>query len=141
MPALTLAAGNINFYINNQIYKVTQALTLEVDYNEESVYGIDCPWPQEVMPGKVMIRGSVKGLRIKNSGGLQGSNMRPLFTDLAASPYVSIRIQDRTTNEDIALIVNAKISNEMHSMTAKGMYRLDFNFIGQQILWALDRSS
>lgn len=140
MAALTLVAGDINFYVNNTLYKVTQSVTLEVDYSEDGIYGIDSPWAQEIAGGRATIKGSVKGLRIKNSGGIQAVNLRPTFTDMAASPYVSIRIQDRSSMEDIALIINAKISNESHTMAAKGVYRLDFNFVGQQILWALDRS-
>lgn len=138
--SLTLSAGLINVFINNLPYKVTQNLTFEVDYGEEGIYGIDAPWAQEVAGGRAIVRGSIKGLRIKNSGGLQGLNMRPSFTDLAASPYISIRVQDRSTNEDIILITNAKVSKENHSMTTKGMYRLDFDFIGQLALFALDRS-
>jgi hypothetical protein len=140
MAALTLTGSLINFYVNNTVYKVAQTVTLEVDYGEDAIYGIDSPWPQEIAGGRISIRGSVKGLRIKNSGGLQAFNLRPLFTDMAASPYISIRIQDRSTMEDIVLITNAKVSNEILTAPAKGVYRLDFNFIGQQTLFALDRS-
>jgi hypothetical protein len=137
---ITISGALINVYINNAVYKVTQSVTLEFDYSEEPIYGIDSPWAQEIAGGKCTIRGSIKGLRNKLSGGLQGSNIRPLFTDLAASPYVSIRIEDRSTSESIVLIQNAKISNESHTATVKGTYKLNFDFIGQQALFALDRA-
>lgn len=140
MRPITLLGAHINVYINNKIYKVTQSINLEVDYGEDGIFGIDTPWAQEIAGGRATVRGSVKGLRIKYSGGIQADNMRPLFTDLAASPYISIRIQDRSTGEDIALITQAKVSRESHSASVKGSYKLNFDFVGQMILFALDRS-
>lgn len=137
---LTLVGAQIIVYINNQPYKVIQSITLEFDYGEEAIYGIDTPWAQEIAGNRATVRGSVKGLRIKNTGGLQGYNLRPLFTDLMASPYVSIRVQDRSTSEDIVLIQNAKISNESHTAMIKGSYKLNFDFIGQIPLFSLDRA-
>lgn len=138
--ALILSGADIKLYINNKLYKVVQAVSLDVDYGEEATYGIDSPWPQEIFGGRITCKGSVKGLRIKYSGGLQAHNIRPSFTDLAASPYISIRIQDRGTGEDILFIPKAKTSRESHSMAIKGTYKLNFDFTGQIILFALDRS-
>jgi hypothetical protein len=140
MTSLSLTGGHINVYINNKLYKQTQSLTLDIDYSEEEIYGIDTPWAQEIAGGRARVHGSIRGLRFKNSGGLQGSNIRPGFMDMAASPYISIRIQDRSSNEDIALITNAKTTNEKHSID-KGVYKLDFDFVGQIILYALDRAT
>lgn len=138
--SLTLTGAAIKLYINNKVYNVAQSISLDVDYGEEGIYGIDSPWPQEISGGRASVRGSVKGLRIKNSGGLQGSNIRPSFFDLAASPYISIRIQDRSTGEDIAFIPKAKVSRESHSVAIKGTYKLNFEFTGQIVLFALDRA-
>lgn len=137
--SLMLVGPNILLFINNKQYKVTQSVSLEVDYGEDGIYGIDSPWPQEIAGGKASVRGSVKGLRIKYSGGLQASNIRPSFSDLAASPYISIRINDRSTGEDIALITNAKCTRESHTVSIKGTYKLNFDFTGQIVLFALDR--
>jgi hypothetical protein len=139
MQSITLLGPQINFYVNNQIYKVAQTVSLEIEYNEEGIYGIDTPYPQEIAGGRTMVRGSVKGVRIRNSGGLQAFNIRPTFSNQAASPYISIRVQDRTTNEDIFLITNAKVTRESHEMMTRGVYRLSFDFVGQIPLMALDR--
>jgi len=137
---LTLTGSQIILYINNTSYKVVQSITLDFDYTEDSIYGIDTPWAQEIAGGRAMVRGKVTGLRTKLSGGLQGSNLRPLFTDLAASPYVSIRIEDRSTGESIVLIQNAKVTNESHTIATGGTYKLNFDFVGQIPLFALDRA-
>ena len=138
--SLILAGPHILLFINNKRYKVVQSITLDVDYGEEGIYGIDSPYPQEIAGGKVTVRGSVRGLRIKYSGGLQAGNLRPAFTDMAASPYISIRIQDLSSGEDIVLITNAKVTREQHSVAIKGTYKLNFDFIGQIPLFSLDRS-
>jgi hypothetical protein len=140
MQSIILTGALIRLYINNKQYKVTQNITLEVDYGEDGIYGIDSPWPQEIAGGRVVIKGRISGLRIKYSGGLQASNIRPLFTDLAASPYISLRVQDRSTGEDIFFIPQAKCSNESHTAPIKGSYKLNFDYVGQTILFALDRS-
>lgn len=137
---ITLTGAHIKLYINNQVYKVVQSITLTIDYGEQEIYGIDAAHAQEIAPTRLSVRGSVQGLRVKYSGGLQAQNMRPLFVDLLSSPYISIRIQDRSTSEDILFIPQAKVSSESHSAATKSTYKMNFNFVGQVPLMALDRS-
>lgn len=137
---IILVGAHIKVYINNQVYKTVQSITLTVDYGEQEIYGIDAAHAQEIAPTRLSVRGSVQGLRVKNSGGLQAQSIRPLFIDLLASPYISIRIQDRSTGEDILYIPQAKVSQESHTMATKSTYKMNFNFVGQVPLFALDRS-
>lgn len=137
---IILTGAMIKIYINNQVYKTVQSVSVSVDYAEQEIYGIDAMHAQEIAPTRLSVRGSVQGLRVKNSGGLQASNMRPLFVDLMASPYISIRIQDRATGEDILYIPQAKVSQETHTMATKTTYKMNFNFVGQVPYFALDRS-
>jgi len=138
--SLVMAGAHINLYINNVLYKIVQSVSFTVDYAETPIYGIDASYPQEIAPGKIMVTGNVSGMRIKQSGGLQGSNMRPLFSDFAASPYISIRITDAQSKEDILYIPNAKVTRESHTIGTKATYKLNFDFIGQIPYFALDRS-
>jgi hypothetical protein len=137
---LVLTGAHIKLYVNNKPYKVVQAITLNVDYGETEIYGIDAAYPQEIAATRVTVRGTVSGVRVKFSGGIQAANLRPLFTEIAASPYISIRIQDRQSGEDIVFIPNAKVSRETHSIATKSTYKINFDFVGQIPLFALDRS-
>ena len=137
---LILTGAHIKVYINNKVYGPCQSITFQVDYGETEIYGIDAIYAQEIASNRVTVRGSVSGLRVKMSGGLQGSNMRPLYVDLAASPYISIRITDRQSGEDILFIPNAKVSRESHNIATKSTYKLSFDFVGQIPLFALDRA-
>ena len=138
--SLVLAGAHIKLYVNNKVYKEVQSIQFSVDYGETEIYGIDSLYPQEIAPTRISVKGSVNGIRVKYSGGLQGQNMRPLFTDISASPYISLRIQDRSTGEDILFIPNAKITRENHQASTKGTYKLSFEFVGQIPLFALDRA-
>lgn len=137
---IILTGAHIKLYINNQVYKTVQSISITVDYGEQEIYGIDAEHAQEIAPTRLSIKGSVQGLRVKNSGGLQAQSIRPLFVDLMASPYISIRIQDRSTGEDILYIPAAKVSQETHTMATKSTYKMNFNFVGQVPYFALDRS-
>jgi hypothetical protein len=88
MPLLTLTGADIKVYFNNKVYPYIQSINLSVDYGETETYGIDATYPQEIATTKITIRGSVSGIRVKMSGGLQAMNMRPLFVDMAAGNYV-----------------------------------------------------
>jgi hypothetical protein len=136
-----LTGANCRLYVNNKLYKQIQGISFTIDYGETEIYGIDVPYPQEIGSNKVVIRGQVRGMRVKLSGGLQAVSLRTLFYDTAASPYISIRIQDRATSEDIIFIPNAKVTLESHEIQTKSTYKLNFNFVGQIPLMALDRSN
>jgi hypothetical protein len=138
--SIVLAGPNIQVFINNKLYKTVRNISFSVDYGEVEIYGIDSPYAQEIAPTKITVRGSVNGLRLKRDGGLQGSNMRPLFTDFAASPYISLRITDRVSGEDIIFIQAAKVTREQHTIATKSIYQLSFDFVGQVPLFALDRA-
>jgi hypothetical protein len=142
MAQLTLSGANIKVYVNNKVYPFIKSLSVTVEYGEEPIYGIDSPFAQEIAVTKITVRGSVTGLRVALSGGLQAMNMRPLnlAQDLAANPYISIRIQDRKTSEDILFIPTAKVVKESHTMSVKQTYQLNFDFVGTVPQFALDRS-
>jgi hypothetical protein len=139
-PSIVLTGALVRIYINNKIYKEAQAITYTLDAGEQEIYGIDSPFPQEITSTRSAVTGSVVGLRIRSSGGLQAYNARPLVTDLMKSEYISIRIQDRHSGEDILFIPNAKISQQTFQVNAKGTARLSFNFKGLVGFESLDRS-
>lgn len=137
---MILTGAQIKLYINNKLYNVVQSVSFTIDYGETETYGIDVSYAQEIATTRISVKGNVSGLRVKQSGGLQAFNIRPLFQDISASPYISIRIQDRATGEDILFIPNAKVSRESGSAAIKSTYKLNFEFSGQIPLFALDRS-
>ena len=138
--SFVLTGAHIRIFLNNVPYNEVQGASFSIDYGETTIFGIDSLYAQEIASTKVEVRGSFSGIRIKLSGGLQAKSLRPLFSDASASPYISIRIQDRQSSEDILFIPHAKITRESHSIATKSSYKLSFDFVGQIPLMALDRS-
>jgi hypothetical protein len=141
MNSLVVSAARCRLYVNNKIYAVTQDVSVTIETGEYPIFGINSPYPQEIAGGgQNIVKGSAKVVRTSNSGGLQGVNLRPLFSDLAASSYVTLRLEDRQTSETLWSIPKAKITNVVESVTAKGIYHTSFQFIGQILFWPLDLS-
>jgi hypothetical protein len=137
---VTITGALITIYWNNALYKEVADVSFTISYGEEEIWGIDSPYPQEIAGGKISVSGNIRGFRLKMSGGLQGKTLRPLFTDVSAAPYVSLRVTDRSTAEDIVFIPQCKVTSEDHTVPTKGTYRLNFSFKGIVPYFALDRS-
>ena len=139
--SIVVSAALVRLYVNNRIYPVTQSISINVDTGEYAIYGIGSPYPQEIAGGgQNSVHGSATIVRTRNSGGVQAVNLRPLFSDIAASNYVSLRLEDRSTGETLWSVPKAKISNVKESAQAKGIYHISFDFIGQIMFWPLDLS-
>ena len=139
MSQRTIAGAHIKVYINGKIYNEVQQIQYVIDYGEEPIYGIDSVFPQEIKITRVSIQGSISGVRVANSNGLQGYDIRPKIMDSIFAPYISIRITDRKTGEDILFIPYARVTNERTSVNAKGIMQTSFNFTGLQGQQPLDR--
>jgi hypothetical protein len=139
MSQRTIAGAHIKLYINGKVYNEVQQLQYTIDYGEEPIYGIDSVFPQEIKITRVSIQGSISGVRVGNSNGLQGYDIRPKIMDSMFAPYISIRISDRKTGEDILFVPYARVTNERTSINAKGIMQTSFNFIGLQGQQPLDR--
>lgn len=138
---LVISGASVRLYINGTIYSVAQQVSFSHETGESEIRGIDSPYIQEIAGGgTISIKGSVRGVRIKNSGGLQALNASPLFSDVLASPYISIRLEDRSTGEIILSVPHAKITSIKDAVAIKGTYKVDFDWVGQVPFFPLDLS-
>ena len=136
---LVISGGSVRLYVNNRILTTTQTVSMQNSTGEYEIFGINSPYPQEIASGgQRTVHGKVSGIRTKNSGGLQATNALPLFSDVAATSYSSLRLEDRSTGETIWSIPKCKLSNVDESVSAKGIYRISFDFIGQILFYPLD---
>ena len=137
---VVMTGAIIEIFWNNKQYKEVANISFSVDYGEYVIGQIDSPYAAEIAGGMISVSGSVDSFRIKLSGGLQGKSLRPLFTDVSAAPYVSLRVTDRATKEDVIFIPQCKITVENHNIPSKGVYKIGFQFKGIVPYFALDRS-
>tara|TARA_R100000951_G_scaffold111334_1_gene110248 strand:- start:5683 stop:6138 length:456 start_codon:yes stop_codon:yes gene_type:complete len=135
----TLSGAHIKLYVNGVVYNEVQSLNYTIDYGEEPIYGIDSVFPQEIKITRISISGTISGVRVKGSNGIQNYNLRPKITDSFFAPYISIRITDRKSGEDIMFIPYAKVTNETLNVSAKSVVKANFSFTGLQGQQTLDR--
>lgn len=128
--SIVLKGSELKIYIGGKLYPEAQSINYTIDYGEEPIYGIDSHFPQEIATTKVTVRGSISGVVVKLSGGLQGKDARTKINEILFGPYVSIRIKDRYSDTDIIFIPQAKITAETFQAASKGVARLSFNFSG-----------
>lgn len=138
MAVQTLTGADIKVYIGGTHYKECQSVSINVDYGEESTYGVDSPFPQEIATTRIITGGSITGIRLKASAGLQGAGARPRILESLYAPYTSIKVVDRSTGFVLFYIPNAKVSSETISIMTKGVVRVSFNFKGIVPLNELD---
>jgi len=135
-----VAGADIKIYINGIVYAEPQQLNYMIDYGEEATYGIDSIFPQEIKTSRISVTGSISGVRVGNSSGLQGAQARSTIAGSMYASYISLRVFDRKTGEDILFIPKAKVTKEKTSVSAKGVMKLSFDFTGLQAQQPLDRS-
>jgi hypothetical protein len=128
--SVTLKGAEIKVYIGGKLYPEVQSITWTIEYGEEEIFGIDSVFAQEIATTKVKIAGTVSGIRIKYSGGLQGAAARVKISEVLSGPYTSLRVQDRYSQKDILFVPQMKVTSESFQAAAKGIAKLNFNFKG-----------
>lgn len=136
---MVLTGAKCKLFLNEVQYKEVQLVTWTLDYGVQEIYGIDSPHPQELATTRASVTGSVRGIRITGSGGLQASVIRPKIQDILHTPYISMRIQERVTGEDLIYIPKIMITRESVTVPTKGVIKLSFDFKGTVALNPLDR--
>jgi len=139
MTSVVVSGALIKLYVNETEYHEVDQISWNISYSEDPIYGIDSVFPQEIMPNRVSVSGTITGMRVKYTGGLQGKGALPLITDIQKSPYISIRVADKTTGEDLFYIQEGKVNSQSTSIAAKGIAKTSFNFIGMVPIETLDR--
>jgi len=130
MSNQTLTGALIKLYIGGVLYPEAQSISYTIDYGESEIYGIDSAFPQEIRQTRVSVQGQVSGIRIKASGGIQSRNARTVIKESLQAPYVSIQIRDRSTDEIILFIPQAKVTSQSSSISVKSVVTLSFGFKG-----------
>ena len=141
MQSSILTGALVKVYLNGKPFGPSQTVSYVVDYGQTGTYGIDSMFVQEISPTKAVVTGNISGLRIKASGGLEALGISPTLDRILEFPYISIRIQDRQSKEDIIYIQAAQITNQQFSAAAKGVVKVSFSFLGVAALSTTDRKN
>lgn len=128
--SVVLKGAECKVYISGKIYSEVKSLRYTIDYGSKEIYGIDSQFPQEIAPGRVSVQGTISGVRVRLTGGLQGYEARVRINELLKSPYTSLRIKDRKSDTDLLWLPQMTVINETITIPAKGIVELSFTFKG-----------
>jgi hypothetical protein len=137
---MVLNGALVRIYINDREYGTAQQIQYTIEYGESSIYGIDSGWPQEISSSRCAVAGSISGLRMQGSLGPQGFQATSLYRDIQSAPYISIRISDRVSGEDILTIPYAKIKAESTTIGIKNTVKTSLSFEGLMPIQPLDKA-
>lgn len=125
-----LKGSECKVYIGGSLYPEVQQIAYTIDYGEQEIYGIDSIFAQEIAATRISVQGSVSGVRVKLSGGLQGKDALTKINQRLFAPYVSVEIRDRHSEQKIIFIPQCKVVAETLQVAAKGTVKLNFKFKG-----------
>jgi len=77
-----LKSAEIKVFISGKLFSEIQGLTYTIDYGEHEIYGIDSQFAQEIAPTRLSVSGTMNGVRVKLTGGLQGHAARVKINEL-----------------------------------------------------------
>jgi len=128
--SIVLTGAQCKVFIGGKLYPEVQQMSCTIDYGEQETYGIDSIYAQEIATTRISVQGSVSGLRLKLSGGLQGKDIITKINERLFAPYVSFEVRDRQSDQKILFIPQCKITTQNIQIGAKGVVKLNFNFKG-----------
>jgi hypothetical protein len=128
--SIILKGAECKVFIGGKLYGEVQQISYSIDYGETEIYGIDSIFAQEIATTRISVQGSISGVRVKLSGGLQGKDILTKINQKLFAPYVSIEIRERQSETKIIFIPQCKVNAENFSVSAKGIVNLNFSFKG-----------
>lgn len=129
MQSVTLRGADVKLLINGKPFPC-QAITYTIDFGETEIRGIDSFFAQELVPTKISVKGTINGIKIKGTGGIQGFTLRSRISEVSYAPYIQLHLKDRHTDSDILIIQQCKVTSETLTVQTKTTAKLTCSFIG-----------
>ena len=128
-----LTGSGVKILINSKVIGFATGITITRTQNTKYIYEIDNPYPVEIMPTTYTVTGTMTGIRIRNSGGLDGPGVMTLSNtqDIFFQKYCVIEVIDRQTGKINYSIQNVMFDQDSWSITSKNVITFNANFKGQ----------
>lgn len=130
MQSSVLKGAECKLYIGGKLYPEVQQIAYTIDYGEQEIYGIDSIFAQEIATTRISVQGTISGVRVKLSGGLQGKDVVTKINQRIFAPYVSFEIRERHSDTKLIFIPQCKVTAETVQIASKGTVKLNFTFKG-----------
>lgn len=147
MKAFTVSGARLKLLINGRTIGFVTGFNWNIDYGKKAIRGIDSPFPQEIAPGQQTLRGSIRCIRLKDIGDLEGygivaeqsptntSNINQTsnsatsrLSDVQIEKYINITMIDVGSEKVIFKADKATILSQSWGVTAKTIMEGSFDF-------------
>lgn len=125
-----ISGANAKLYINNKLFGLATAFSIDVDASRSALYGIDQMQAFELAPEKFSVNGQIQYIKRRMDGGLTGRGFIAPLDRLSLEKYISITLVDRLTDKIIFKVSEAAVSKYSLSGEARSILRGSFIFSG-----------
>lgn len=127
-----ITGASLVLYINGIVVGFATGITFTRSQAIKSIYELDNPYVAEMMPTQYSIDGTLNGLRIRQSSGIDTNGIMDLssvsmFFD---QKYVNIELLDRLTGVRIYSIQRCIFSTDSWSIQNRGILSFSASFRG-----------
>lgn len=127
---LQTGAGVVIRANNTSILGFATGLTFTRTLSIKAVHGVDSFQPSELIPSSYQINGTLTGIRIRDSGGLDGTGLMNASTvnSIFNQQYVVLEIVDRLTGVTIYKFIDTLFDSDSWSIQNKQVISFSANF-------------
>jgi len=129
---LLQTGAGVRLIINQSIVGFATGITFTRSTSSKFIFEIDNPYPREIAKTSYSVQGTLTGIRIRDSGGLDGAGIMDESSPSAFfnSKYCTIEVVDRVTNKHMFTIRNVVFDQDSWSIQAKQIIGFTANFKG-----------
>jgi hypothetical protein len=98
--------------------------------NTKVIMEVDSPYAAEIMPTSFTVSGTLSGIRLRNTGGLDGPGIMDLskVQSIFYQQYTSLIVVDRVTNKNIYTFSKVMFDSDSWTITSKNVITFSANF-------------
>lgn len=132
MQQLVQVGPGIRLVINGSVIGFATGINFVRSTNSQERYAIDSPVPQEIVLTTYSVRGTLTGLRIRGSGGLDGTGIMDV-SDISRYfnfKYGTIEAVDRLSNKTIYTIQKVVFDSDNWNIQSRAPITFSAQFKG-----------
>ncbi len=139
-----ITGAAVRLMVNGKVIGIGTSINYQRDQGIKPIYGIDITVPQELaITGPYSVRGSISGLRTRDSGGFDGLQVINASTlaDYFNQKYCVLELIDRKTGITFAKIDKVMFNSDSLQVNARSTVTISASFIGTFLTTEISQKS
>jgi hypothetical protein len=125
-----LTGAGIILQANGNVVGFATGIQFTRSQNTKVIMEVDSPYAAEIMPTSFTVAGTLTGIRLRDSGGLDGSKIMDLskVQSIFYQQYTSLVVVDRVTNKNIYTFSKVMFDSDSWTISAKNVITFSASF-------------